>query len=206
MYGIRVRLHAKRLSERGTGLFDSHLKSSALLKNARVLSPFRLHAKFPSHKLFAALFTGVALLLAGAATARAQSFSRDVPGKSSSKFLAAFSSTVAGTSQSTVRVQCDGTTVALGTVVGADGWILTKASELSGTPVCKLADGSKLEARLVGVHEAYDLALLKVAAGGLTPVAWFDSKQVPVGSWLVSSGTGLEPLAAGVVSVATRTL
>ena len=37
-------------------------------------------------------------------------------------------------------------------------------------------------------------------------MAWTDSKAAQVGNWLVSAGPGPEPVAAGVVSVATRTL
>jgi serine protease Do len=131
---------------------------------------------------------------------------RDIPSKTSSRFLSAFKQVVAGASRSTVRVQCDGKSVALGTVVAADGWVLTKASELKGTPVCKLSDGRALEARVVGVHEVLDLALLKVNAGDLTPVTFFNSKEAEVGVWLASCGTNVEALAVGVVSVATRTL
>src|SRR5437660_723830 len=64
-----------------------------------------------------------------------------VPLKGSRKFLAAFREVVAPARRSTVRVLCEGKDVALGTVVGADGWVLTKASELKGKPVCRLADG-----------------------------------------------------------------
>ena len=64
--------------------------------------------------------------------------------------ISAFAEVVAKPSKSTVRVRCDGKDVALGTVVGADGWVLTKASELSGKPACLFKDGHKLDARVVG--------------------------------------------------------
>src|SRR5207244_442632 len=51
-----------------------------------------------------------------------------------------------------------------------------------------------------------DLALLQIEAKDLIPVSWSDSKQAEVGDWLASCGTSVEALAAGVVSVATRTL
>ena len=44
----------------------------------------------------------------------------------------AFREVVSTPAHSTVRVLCDGRRVALGTIVGADGLILTKASELTG--------------------------------------------------------------------------
>jgi len=118
--------------------------------------------------------------------------------------LTAFREVVARPSQSAVRVQCDGKDAALGTVVAADGWVLTKASELKGKTTVKLKDGRELEARVVGVHPDFDLAMLKVEATGLTPAAWAESKTAPVGFWVASAGTGEEPVAVGVVSVAAR--
>lgn len=126
--------------------------------------------------------------------------------KSSPQVIAAFRGVVAKPSQSTVRVLADGKEAALGTVVGADGWILTKASELKGKVVCKLRDGREHEARTVGIHEVFDLALLKVEAKGLTPVEWQESKHAPVGNWVASAGPGEDPVAIGVVSVATRSV
>ncbi len=61
-----------------------------------------------------------------------------------------------------------------------------------------------LDAKIVGVQEAFDLALLKVEATGLHAVVFTDSKVAPVGSWLVSVGTGENPVAVGVMSVAAE--
>jgi serine protease Do len=124
--------------------------------------------------------------------------------KTNPKFLEAFHGVVARASQSTLRVQCDGDDVALGTIVGVDGWVLTKASDLKGKIVCKLKDGRQFEARLVGVHEGHDLAMLKIDAAGLTPVIWRSSKDDPVGNWVACAGPGVEPVAVGVISVAAR--
>ena len=120
------------------------------------------------------------------------------------RVLAAFRPVVALARASTVSVRCDGKEVALGTVVEANGWILTKASELKGKPVCKLKDGRELPAKVVGVLLSWDLAMLKIEARGLQPVEWRESKQVPVGNWLASVGLGEDPVAIGVVSVAAR--
>lgn len=126
--------------------------------------------------------------------------------RNSPKVIAAFRDVVAKPSQSTVRVLCEGKETALGTVVGADGWILTKASELKGTPICKLKDDREFEAKVVGIHEPNDLAMLKIEAKNLHPVSWTDSKNAAVGNWVASTGLGEEPVAIGVVSVASRTL
>lgn len=127
--------------------------------------------------------------------------------RTSPKVVQAFRSVITKPSQSAVRIRCDGKDVALGAVIGADGWILTKASELYGAKItCKLRDGKEVPARIIGVQEPYDLAMLKVEAKGLTPVEWRPSKEAAVGKWVVTVGPGEEPIALGVVSVGTRPL
>src|SRR6516164_6498097 len=100
--------------------------------------------------------------------------------KSSPKVLAAFHDVVAKPSESTVRIKCDGKDAALGTIISADGWILTKFSELKDNPVCKVKDGREFEARVVGVQEKFDLAMLKIEVSDLKPVEWAASKAAPV--------------------------
>jgi serine protease Do len=126
--------------------------------------------------------------------------------RTSPRVLAAFRRVVAGPSRSTVRVRCRGKDVALGTVVGEDGWILTKASEVKGNVVCRLADGREWKAEVVNRNRRYDLALLKIDARGLVPVRWWESATAPVGNWVASPGTGARPVGIGVVSVAARRL
>jgi serine protease Do len=127
--------------------------------------------------------------------------------KSSPQIIKAFQPVVYQPSQSAVRVRCDGKDVALGIVTGANGWILTKASQLDGKKItCKLKDGPELPATKVGEHEALDLAMLKIDATGLTPVKWSDSKLATVGRWAASVGPAVDPVAIGIISVATRKL
>jgi serine protease Do len=125
--------------------------------------------------------------------------------KSSPQVVQVFRPVVARPSESTVRVRCDDRDVALGTVTGADGWILTKASALSGKIICRLKNGQELPAKVIGVQDKYDLAMLRVEPmGTLTPVKWEDSKAATVGRWAASVGTGEDPVAVGVISVAAR--
>jgi serine protease Do len=152
----------------------------------------------------------VALLcLATASPVHAQWINKDGPNQRSSPAVkAAFKSVIAGPNKSTVRVQADGKDAAYGTIVAADGWILTKFDQIRDAEniVCRFKDGRKLEARVVGAHVDHDLAILKVDAKDLTPIEWRDSKTAPVGHWLVSAGPGEDPVSIGVVSVATRTM
>jgi serine protease Do len=143
-----------------------------------------------------------AFLLAGPRPAVAQKATDFL--KSGPQVVHAFRSVVAGPSESTVRVRCDGKDTALGTITGANGWILTKAGVLTGKITCRLKDGRELPAVLVGVQDAYDLAMLKVDASGLKAVTWEDSKAATVGRWAASVGTGADPVAIGIISVAAR--
>lgn len=123
----------------------------------------------------------------------------------SPKIAALFREVVAKPSQSTVRVLAQDKEVALGTIVSADGWILTKHSVLKGEGLaCRLPDGTKVEAALHGFDVPFDLAMLKVEAKDLKPVEWIDSKVVGLGHWVASVGTSEKPVAIGIVSVLAR--
>ncbi|MSQ95855.1 MAG: PDZ domain-containing protein [Gemmataceae bacterium] len=124
--------------------------------------------------------------------------------RSNPKFVQPFRDIERPHSASVVRIQCDGKDICLGTIVAADGWILTKVHDLAGKIVCKLNDGRVFEARLVGVHEQHDLALLQVTAKVLQAVRFGDSRNAKAGAWVVSVGLGTGPAAIGVVSVPTR--
>jgi serine protease Do len=156
-------------------------------------------------------FAALGLALLHPAPAAAQKFggfggTNGVLTKTNPKFLALYREPVAAAARSTVRVQCNGKDTALGVVVSPNGFILTQASELEGKVTVQLRDGKTLTAKLVGVHEPNDLALLKVEADKLTPIKWTDSKAATVGDGVASPGMGETPVAAGTVSVATRSL
>ena len=152
------------------------------------------------HRMFLPACLAVLLLVGGAS---AQQISKDVH-RDAPKTLQAFRSVIAKASLATVRVQSDGKDAALGVVVEADGYVITKASELKGAITCKLKDGRTLDAKIVGVEKEHDLALLKIDAKQLPVVDWRPSKEAKVGKWVASAGIGDDPVAIGVVSVATR--
>jgi serine protease Do len=156
--------------------------------------------------MLARLFTAAAALAALAAPASAQ-LTKD------SKLLAQFKPVVAPASESTVRIKLsekDATKdAALGTIVDADGYILTKLSELKldeqkGPIYVRLPDGTEYEGTTVAAHRPTDLALLKVDVKGLKAVKFADTKAVPRGFWLASAGPTSDPVGVGVVSVMTR--
>lgn len=139
------------------------------------------------------------LLVALAAPASAQ-LSKD------SKLLAPFKPIVAAATESTVRIKCDDKDAVLGTIVDADGFILTKLSELKGALFVRLPDGTEYEATTVAAHKDTDLALLKVDVKGLKPVKFTDTAKIPRGTWVAASGPTSDPVSIGIVSVMTRKL
>ena len=102
---------------------------------------------------------------------------------------------------------------ATGTVVRADGLILTSSETFAGDPtsiLVRLADGRRLAAERLGEDEARQLTLLRVDADDLTPVVPADSGAVRVGDWAVALGRTFSAervnLSVGVVSAKDRIL
>jgi serine protease Do len=117
----------------------------------------------------------------------------------------AFRKVVADAVQSTVEIYSGGKQVALGAVVDAAGYVLTKASELGdGELSCRVMGGRPVEAELLGIDGDTDLALLKIEAEGLVPLQWSEAETPPVGSWLATTGAESLPVAIGVLSVEPR--
>ncbi len=115
----------------------------------------------------------------------------------------AFRDVVAVPRMSTVRLVDESKQLGLGTIVTADGWIVTKASQAGKATVAELADGKKVPVRLVGTHQGRDLAVMKMDGVVVTPVLW--SQTVPlVGDWMASVETGVSPVSVGVLSVSRR--
>jgi serine protease Do len=153
----------------------------------------------------------LAFLLAHADLADAQrrpikELPKETPLRATSEIVKLFREAVAGPAQAVVRIRCDGRDAALGTIVADDGWILTKASQLTGKITVWIHERGEFEAKYVGYHEAHDLAMLKIEAKDLHPVKWGESKAAPVGNWVCCPATSdvPDPVAIGVVGVAAR--
>lgn len=152
--------------------------------------------------------TLAALMVLGllASSAEAQRFrgpDRELS-KNGNSIKDAFRSVVADANASTVKVRSDGRDIAHGTIVDEAGFILTKASELTGTLKVRLRDGTEKDAVIVGVAEDHDLAMLKIKADDLTPIEWADAKKANVGQWVITPGMADSPMALGVLSVGRR--
>jgi serine protease Do len=118
--------------------------------------------------------------------------------------LRAFASVSRATRDSIVKLNVDGETVALGTVVGNDGLVLTKASELKpGKLTCWLATDREVDGELLGMDDEEDLALVRVKAPGLKPIPWA-AGEVFIGQWAITPGVAETPHAVGIISALSR--
>ncbi|MDW8242692.1 MAG: PDZ domain-containing protein [Thermogemmata sp.] len=124
-----------------------------------------------------------------------------------SRLLTPFRSVVEPVRDSTVRIRINNQDVALGAIVSADGYILTKASELmrgKGEITVRFSDGTEYPAQVVGTHRETDLAMLRVHVRDLKPLQFGDSRRVKPGAWVAAVDIRSEPVAVGIVSAATR--
>ncbi|HET7216899.1 MAG TPA: trypsin-like peptidase domain-containing protein [Vicinamibacterales bacterium] len=100
-----------------------------------------------------------------------------------------------------------------GVVVSADGYVLTNnhvigdaGAEVSVT----LPDKRELRAKIVGIDEATDLAVLKIDARNLPVLAWGDSSKLKVAEWVLAIGNPFgvlnQTVTHGIVSATGRNL
>lgn len=98
-----------------------------------------------------------------------------------------------------------------GFVVTPNGIILTNSHVIAGASkiAVRFIDKRELPARVLGVDELTDVAVLKVEADGLPVVTLGNSAQLEVGQWVLAIGAplGLERTATqGIVSALGRSL
>ncbi len=103
-----------------------------------------------------------------------------------------------------------GGAVGSGEIITDDGYIVTNDHVVDGfsSYSVTLANGQSYSAMLKGQAPDDDLALLKIDAKSLTPIAFAESKNVQVGQFAIAIGSplGLEQSATfGIVSAVNRT-
>jgi len=120
--------------------------------------------------------------------------------------LKCFETSVATIKTSIVKILINGKQVALGTILTQDGYILTKASEITKDSeiVCQLSDGTKKNAELMGSEKRNDLAILKISRKGLKP-ANFTQTQTDLGAFVITPDNK-KAIALGVYSTHPRSL
>jgi Do/DeqQ family serine protease len=106
-----------------------------------------------------------------------------------------------------------------GVIVSADGLVLTNNHVVAGEsgrlslqqlPAVSVAigDNREIEATIVGVDPATDLALLRIDAGALPTIPWGDSDQLKVAEWVLAIGNPFQlsqSVTLGIVSALGRT-
>ena len=105
-----------------------------------------------------------------------------------------------------------------GVIVSADGLVLTNNHVVAGEsgrlspgqlPAVSvvLGDNQEVEATIVGVDPATDLALLRIDAGPLPTIPWGDSDQLRVAEWVLAIGNPFQlsqTVTLGIVSALGR--
>ena len=102
-----------------------------------------------------------------------------------------------------------GQSIGSGEIISADGYIVTNDHVVAGFSQysVNLSSGQTLSARLIGEAPGDDLAVLKVNANNLRPIAFADSSKVVVGQFAIALGSplGLQQSATfGIVSALNR--
>ena len=106
-----------------------------------------------------------------------------------------------------------------GVIVSADGYILTNNHVVAGEGgrisiqqlpaiTVALADKREMQAQIVGIDSATDLALLKINARNLATIPWGDSSRLKVAEWVLAIGNPYqlsETVTLGIVSAVGRT-
>src|SRR5213594_25976 len=100
-----------------------------------------------------------------------------------------------------------------GFIVSPDGYILTNNHVVEGaeTVIVRLLDRREFRAKVIGSDPNTDVALLKIDAKGLPPVALGNSEDARVGSWVLAIGNPLGEgltftVTSGIVSAKGRAL
>jgi len=100
-----------------------------------------------------------------------------------------------------------------GFVVSADGYILTNNHVVEGAEqvTVRLLDRREFKAKVVGADPNTDVAVLKIDANGLQPVALGNSDDARVGEWVLAIGNPLGEgltftVTSGIISAQGRAL
>lgn len=101
--------------------------------------------------------------------------------------------------------------VGSGFLISEDGYIMTNNHVVAGADEIQvnLNDRRVFDAKVIGLDEPSDLALLKIEANGLPHARFGDSDRLRVGDWVLAIGSpfGLEfSAAAGIVSAQGRSM
>ena len=105
----------------------------------------------------------------------------------------------------------DSRSLGSGFILSSDGYVMTNAHVVKDADevVVRMTDRRELKAKVVGMDERSDTALLKVEASGLPVVKIGKSSELKVGEWVLAIGTPFgfdHSVTAGIVSAKGRSL
>ncbi len=98
-----------------------------------------------------------------------------------------------------------------GFIVSSDGYILTNAHVVEGTDevTVKLVDRREYQAKVIGIDDRTDVAVIKIDARGLPVVRFGDVSKLRPGQWVVAIGSPFDfdnSVTAGIISALGRPL
>lgn len=98
-----------------------------------------------------------------------------------------------------------------GVIISADGYIVTNNHVIDNAQEIEIVlnDNTSYEAKVIGTDPSTDVALLKVDAENLQPIAMGNSDNVEVGSWVLAVGNPFNltsTVTAGIVSAKARNI
>jgi len=99
-----------------------------------------------------------------------------------------------------------GEAVGSGNILTADGYIVTNDHVVQGFSnfSVQLSTGATYTAQVIGESPDDDLAVIKINATGLTPIAFGDSSQAQVGDFVVAIGNPLDQGEAATFGIVSR--
>ncbi len=98
-----------------------------------------------------------------------------------------------------------------GFIVSSDGYILTNAHVVEGADqvTVKLIDRREFQAKVIGIDDRTDVAVIKIDAHGLPIVKFGDVSKLKPGQWVVAIGSPFtfeNSVTAGIISALGRSL
>jgi Do/DeqQ family serine protease len=97
-----------------------------------------------------------------------------------------------------------------GVIVSADGYVLTNnhvVGDNTQQVTVALPDKRELRAKIIGLDQWTDIALLKIDAKGLSAIPWGDSSKLKVAEWVLAIGNPFQlsqTVTLGIVSAVGR--
>lgn len=123
-------------------------------------------------------------------------------GKNHTRIKSAVAPALSDVSKATVRIFSRNESLAMGTIVTANGYIVSKGSEIEKHKklICRCYDGQQFRARIVGIVDRHDLALIKIDAKNLSYVDFDTAINPGIGAIVATPSLSTRPVAIGVVS------